>query len=86
MTSVLVVTGGHPFEAEPFFAIFDALGLDDWSRATSPATGHDVVVFYDMPGLRFTGGDPPVDFPEPSAETRAVIEQLMRDGTGLVFM
>ncbi|MEY3091278.1 MAG: hypothetical protein RIU67_61, partial [Actinomycetota bacterium] len=86
MTSVLVVTGGHPFEAEPFFAIFDDLELDEWSRATAPTVGHDVVVFYDMPGLQFTGGDPPVNFPEPSAETRAVIERLLSDGTGLVFM
>lgn len=86
MTSVLVVTGGHPFEADPFFAIFDALELDQWSRATTPAVGHDVVVFYDMPGLQFTGGDPPVNFPEPSVETRAVIERLLSDGTGLVFM
>ena len=84
--NVLVVTGGHPFEPEPFFGIFDELGLDDWSRAQHPEPGHDVVVFYDMPGLRFTGGDPPVTFPEPSDETKRVIERLCADGTGLVFM
>ena len=86
MTSVLVVTGGHPFEPDPFFAIFDALGLDEWSRATTPEEGHDVIVFYDMPGLQFTGGDPPVRFPEPSDAIRRTIERLTAAGTGLVFM
>ena len=51
---VLVVTGGHPFEAEPFFAVFDDLPGIRWSGATAPEAGHDVVVFYDLPGLRFT--------------------------------
>lgn len=83
---VLVVTGGHPFEPEPFFGIFDAIGLDHWSRSVHPEPGHDVVVFYDMPGLRFTGGDPPVEFPPPSDEAKRVIERLQSDGTGLVFV
>ena len=34
MTSVLVVTGGHPFEADPFFAIFDGLELDGIAAAS----------------------------------------------------
>lgn len=82
----LVVTGGHPFEAEPFFAVFDALDGITWTAATTPATGHDVVVFYDMPGLRFTGGDPPVDLIEPTAEQRSTMAELCIAGTGLVFM
>jgi type 1 glutamine amidotransferase len=87
LIDVLVVTGGHPFEAEPFFAVFDALDGIRWQHATTPATGHDVVVFYDMPGLRFTGGgDPPVELVEPTATQRAVIEQLCADGAGLVFL
>jgi len=83
---VLVVTGGHPYEAEPFFAVFDALEGVRWSHSTSPGLGHDVVVFYDMPGLRFTRSDPPVDFVDPSDEQRATIEALLDTGTGLVFM
>jgi uncharacterized protein len=83
---LLVVTGGHPFEAEPFFAVFDALPGVRWQGAGAPATGHDVVVFYDMPGLRFTRGDPSVELIEPTAEQRAVLEQLCADGTGLVFL
>lgn len=82
----LVVTGGHPFEAEPFFAVFDALERVVATRATAPAGGHDVVVFYDMPGLRFTRADPPLELIEPSAEQQATIRGLCADGVGLVFL
>ncbi|MGI9030449.1 MAG: ThuA domain-containing protein [Ilumatobacteraceae bacterium] len=83
---VLVVTGGHPFEAEPFFAVFDALAGIEWHGATAPEPGHDVVVFYDLPGLRFTRADPPAELLEPTADQRAVIDQLCADGVGLVFL
>ncbi len=83
---VLVVTGGHPYEAEPFFAVFDAMHGISWSHASDPAPGHDVVVFYDMPGIRFTRGDPPAELVEPTDEQRSVIAQLGVDGTGLVFL
>jgi type 1 glutamine amidotransferase len=84
--SVQVVTGGHPFEAEPFFAVFDSMNGIEWSKATTPSVGTDVIVFYDMPGLRFTGGDPPVEFPEPPIAVIETLEDLQRRGTGLVFM
>lgn len=83
---VLVVTGGHPFEREPFFAVFDALDDVTWTAAAAPATGHDVVVFYDMPGLRFTGADPPVELVEPADAQRQVFADLTAHGTGLVFL
>ncbi|MEM9515981.1 MAG: ThuA domain-containing protein [Actinomycetota bacterium] len=87
---VLVVTGGHPFEPEPFFAIFDELDTGDvsisWTAADAPAHGHDVVVFYDMPGLRFTGGAPPVELIEPSTQQRQLFADLGAAGTGLVFL
>ncbi len=87
---VLVVTGGHPFEPEPFFAIFDELAGTAlnmlWTAGEAPERGHDVVVFYDMPGLRFTGGDPPLDTVAPSPEQRQVFADLCGDGTGLVFL
>ncbi|WP_116997227.1 ThuA domain-containing protein [Desertimonas flava] len=82
----LVVTGGHPFEAEPFFAVFDSLDSITWTSATEPGDGHDVVVFYDMPGLRFTRGDPPVEVVEPTPDQRAAIARLCERGTGLVFL
>lgn len=83
---VLVVTGGHPFEAEPFFDVFDRLSGIRWTSTTAPTAGHDVVVFYDMPGLRFTRADPPLEQIEPTAEQRAVFDQLRADGTGMVFL
>lgn len=86
MTDVLVVTGGHPFEAEPFFATFDAIDGVDWTAADAPALGYDVVVFYDMPGLRFTGADPPAELIEPTIEQRRIFDDLCAAGTGLVFL
>ncbi len=82
----LVVTGGHPFEPEPFFAVFDSLDGVEWTGAGTPATGHDVVVFYDMPGLQFTRSDPPVVLGQPTTAQRDVIHRLTDDGVGLVFL
>ncbi|HID24438.1 MAG TPA: hypothetical protein EYP14_18845 [Planctomycetaceae bacterium] len=55
---VLVVTGGHHFEAKPFFAIFAAIPDITYSKTEYPAAAdqlkpeltdrYDVVVFYDM--------------------------------------
>ena len=55
---VLIVTGGHGFEAEPFFAVFDAIPDVTYTKAEYPAAAellkpdltdqYDVVVFYDM--------------------------------------
>lgn len=91
-----VVTGGHPFVAEEFFAVFDwlAAGEDiDWNAVTAPTMGDadtprpDVILFYDMPGLRFTGGgDPPVTLPEPAPEQRGIFDELAAAGIGMVFM
>ncbi len=84
---VLVVTGGHPFEPTPFFAMFDSFDQVAWTGVTTPEPGHDVVVFYDMPGFAFTGdADDPVHFTPPSDDQRAVIDELVADGTGLVFL
>lgn len=83
---VLVVTGGHPFEPEPFFSVFDCWSDITWTAADRPSVGHDVVVFYDMPGLRFTGGEPPVECPEPPTEIVDTFDALRQSGTGLVFL
>jgi uncharacterized protein len=83
---VLVVTGGHPFDAQPFFAVFDAMTDVRWTAASTPEAGHDVVVFYDMPGLRFTRSDPPLEMIQPSNAQREVIHQLCAAGVGLVFL
>lgn len=83
---VVVVTGGHPFQSEPFFAVFDALPHIRWSATDRPRLGADVIVFYDMPGLVFTGGDPPVTFPAPPPDIVSTFDRLRANGTGLVFV
>lgn len=92
---ILIVTKGHPFEAEPFFAVFDALG-HDWRHVEQPqaqdaltaqATAEfDALVMYDMPGIRFTGEDPPVEFVAPTAEFQAQYLDLLNAGRGMVFL
>lgn len=84
---VLVVTGGHPFEPAPFFALFDALPGIRWSHANAPEQGHDVVVFHDMPGFRFTrDASQPVEFVDPTDAQRRTVEALTESGVGLVFL
>lgn len=92
---ILIVTKGHPFEADPFFAVFDALG-HDWDHVEWPDAEHqltaaetidyDALVMYDMPGIRFTGGEPPVDFIAPSADFQRRYRELLDAGRGLVFL
>ncbi|MDP6977325.1 MAG: ThuA domain-containing protein [Myxococcota bacterium] len=94
--SVLVVTRGHPFEAEPFFAMFDALDGVAWTHVEHPEArdwfrpdklaGIDAVVCYDMPGIAFTGGDPPTRFEEPPAEFVEGFEAVLAAGQGIVFL
>jgi type 1 glutamine amidotransferase len=91
-----VVTGGHPFVAQDFFAVFDWLAACEdvhWEATNTPTWSNDesarpdAILFYDMPGLLFTGGgDPPVTLPEPTAEQRLVFDRLREAGVGLVFM
>ena len=93
---VLVVTGGHPFESEPFFEVFDALPGVEWTHAPQPeARVHfrpdgvgefDTIVCYDMPGITFTGGDPPARFEEPSAQLVADYGALLDRGQGVVYL
>jgi type 1 glutamine amidotransferase len=85
-TSVLVVTGGHPFDAPSFFEVFTANNNITWTTSSTPRVGFDVVVFYDMPGITFTRGDPPVVVHQPSAEYRETLTELQDRGTGLVFV
>jgi uncharacterized protein len=91
---VLVVTAGHSFEAEPFFAMFDADKGIAWEGVEQPeamacfgpeqAGRWDAIVMYDMPGLRFVDGetifvDPPEDF-----QRRFI--GMLEVGQGFVFL
>jgi uncharacterized protein len=93
---VMVVTGGHPFDRDPFCAVFDAVTPARWTHLEQPsAADHlnpadcadaDVIVFYDMPGIRFTRADPPTETPMPSVSQQAGLQALMAEGKGLVFL
>jgi hypothetical protein len=86
---VLLVTKGHPFARDEFFAVFDANPAISWTHVEQPlarvlldpahAHRYDVVVSYDMPGIRFTRSDPPAEFEEPG-EFAAQYETLLDDG------
>ena len=91
---VLVVTAGHSFEAEPFFAMFDADSGIRWEGAEQPvamdcfgadkAGTWDAIVMYDMPGIKFVDGesvfvDPPEDF-------RQRFLAMLDAGQGFVFL
>ena len=92
---ILIVTKGHPFQAEPFFAVFDALG-HDWTHVEHPealdalsaeeTAEYDALVMYDMPGITFTGGEPPAHFIAPSDAFKQQYLELLDAGPGLVFL
>lgn len=82
-TNVLVVTGGHSFEREPFFALFDALEGVNWEEAIQPEANrlmeneqlddYDVLVFYDM-------------YQEISQEQQAAFLRLLKAGKPMLFL
>lgn len=93
---VLLVTKGHPFAREPFLSIFDDAPGIEWTHVEQPAAEAlldpgaaarwDVLVFYDMPGIRFTGSDPPVELQAPPAALVRGFEALLDAGKGMVFL
>ena len=58
---VLVITGGHPFEEDPFFEIFNSFENVDWFHEKQPKASSllnpekcrdvDAIIFYDIPGV-----------------------------------
>lgn len=96
MIRVAVVTKGHPFEADAFFAVFDSLRDVVWEHVEHPdaiglvrparAGEFDAFVMYDMPGVVFDRSGGPagrVDPPEGYAEA---FEGLLARGKGMVFL
>lgn len=96
--TVWLVTGGHPFEREPLLDAFGSLdGVGEIEHVEHPEALERVhpdridpdveaIVFYDMPGLRFTRDDPPVEFVDPPPGHVAGLRELLRSGVGMVFM
>lgn len=95
-TRVAVVTKGHPFEAEPFFAVFNGIESIEWTHIEQPAAlslvepdragEFDVLVMYDMPGITFTGADPPVEFLPPPPGYPEAFHAMLDRGQGMVFL
>jgi len=93
---VAVVTKGHPFDAPAFFEMFDAMDGVDWTHVEHPgalelveperADEFDVFVMYDMPGITFTGSDPPAEFADPPDGYPEKFVALLERGKGMVFL
>ena len=92
--SLLVLSGGHPYEEEPFDELIHSLG--DWAVthlvhpvaeeevAAGAADEADALLFYDMGGYTF--GDGRVETRPPSAAFRDAIARRFASGRGAVAM
>ncbi len=93
--NVLLVTRGHPFARDPFYAVFEANSEIEWSSVEHPAAqkaftldfarDFDCYVLYDMPGIQFVPGAPPRFF-EPPAWYKDGLMALMDQGFPFVIM
>ncbi|OLL19252.1 hypothetical protein BKE56_004140 [Rhodococcus sp. M8] len=90
---VLLITGGHAFDREPFLAAWQSdhglhvTHLEHPSATDAIADGsaaeYDAVVFYDMPGVDPRGPAKPTRLPPGVQEG---FGELTRRGVGLVFL
>ena len=92
--SLLVLSGGHPYEAEPFAAMLAS--LDGWATThlihpeaerlvgEGCADLADAILFYDMPGYTF--GDGQVIARSPGEAFRRAILARFAAGRGAVAM
>jgi hypothetical protein len=90
---ILLVTKGHPFAREPFFELFDQLGVH-YTHVEQPVAGHllrkdimsdfDCAVFYDMPGIEFLADGP--KFSQPDALFKSQFLDLLASGKGMLFL
>lgn len=91
---LLVLSGGHPFEAEPFDAMLASLEGWDVEHLSHPhaegavgdgaAERADAILFYDMPGYAFADGA--VTTHPPSDAFKAAITRYFARGGGAVAM
>ncbi len=93
---VAVITKGHPFDGPAFFEVFDANDAIEWTHVEHPealdlveperAADFDVFVMYDMPGITFTRGEPPAEFPAPPEGYPDRFRALLERGMAMVFL
>ncbi len=92
---VLLVTKGHPFERDAFFAVFDAWRDIACTAVEQPAAQafftpeaarpYDAFVLYDMPGIEFRRGGAPRLHPPPPDFVKG-FRELLDAGQGFVFL
>ena len=97
---VLVITRGHPFDREAFFAAIDSLEEVSYCAVEYPASQaffapelaaqYRSFVFYDMPGMDFQRVDPGDGLApllvEPAAAFKRNFLDLVEAGHGFVFL
>ncbi len=94
-TNVLLVTKGHPFERDAFFAVFEGWRDVACTAVEQPAAQalltpeaaapYDAIVFYDMPGIEFRREQPPVLHAPPERFARGLLD-LVEAGKGVLFL
>jgi len=98
MPNTLVVTKGHPFERDAFFAMLDQVfndhNLGELTHVEHPAAAavfapdslshFNCVLCYDMPGIRFEPGGPVYYAPPPSLQSN--LRRATQAGIGFVFL
>jgi type 1 glutamine amidotransferase len=92
---VLVVTRGHPFARDPFFAVFERNHEIEWANVEHPAAQRfftpelarefDCYVLYDMPGIEFVPGAAPIFF-EPPDHFKQGLREMTQSGAPLVVL
>lgn len=92
--SLLVLSGGHPYEAGPFDELLQSLGDWEISHLVHPDGGEadaaeairaaDALLFYDMAGYRFGEGE--VNMRPPSPAFREAVSARFAGGKGAVAM
>jgi hypothetical protein len=92
--SLLVLSGGHPYEAGPFDELLHSLGAWDLTHLVHPEGGEadaasairqaDALLFYDMAGYSFADGK--VTVRPPSSAFRAAVAARFAAGKGAVAM
>lgn len=93
--NVLLVTKGHPFARDAFAEIFESMPDVATTAVEHPAAEllldptaaapYDAIVFYDMPGIEFRPGKPPL-FHAPPDRVVEGFRALLEAGKGLVFL
>lgn len=94
--NVLLVTKGHPFRKEPFFAVFDRNPEIVYTHVEQPAAPalfnpqpaepYDAIVLYDMPGIRFGAEGGGMAYDDPPEWYRTGLLELLEQGKGMFFL